>query len=94
MVYQMNVLDRPQHPGEQDGMLKIVDPHNNKKMTFSEIMHLFLNHMVDQGNGQQVPLLEKFINIHSEQNNNNTLNLDMTNAELAGEPEDEDIYTA
>jgi len=47
MVYQMNVLDRPQHPGEQDGMLKIVDPHNNKKMTFSEIMHLFLNHMVD-----------------------------------------------
>ena len=48
-------------------MLKIVDPHNNKKMTFSEIMHLFLNHMVDQGNGHQVPVLEKFINNNSEQ---------------------------
>jgi hypothetical protein len=82
MLYQMNVLDRPQHPAEQDALLKVIDPHNNKRMTFSEVTHLFLSHMVDS-NGQQVPLLEKYININGVEN---TLNLDMTEAELAGHP--------
>ena len=93
MLYSMNVLDRPQHPAEQDNLLKIVDPHNNKKMTFSEVTHMLLNHMVDS-NGNQVPLLEKYININGE--TNNTLNLDMTTAELAGEPyiPEQEIETA
>ena len=43
----------------------MIDPYNNQRMTFSEIVHLLSSHMVpaDEQNPQHtIPLLEKFVN--------------------------------
>lgn len=46
-------------------MLQMIDPYNNQKMTFSEVVHLLSSHMVpvgEQNPQQTIPLLEKFVN--------------------------------
>ena len=50
-------------------MLEIVDPYNNQKMTYSEVVHLLSSHLVakDESNPQQlVPVLEKFVNMDEQ----------------------------
>ena len=50
-------------------MLEIVDPYNNQKMTYSEVVHLLSSHLVakDESNSQQlVPVLEKFVNMDEQ----------------------------
>ena len=45
----------------------MIDPYNNQRMTFSEVVHLLSSHMVpiDENNpSQTIPLLEKFVNIN------------------------------
>jgi Ca2+-binding EF-hand superfamily protein len=63
LVAKMNVIEREE---EVQYLLQLVDPYNNQKMTFSEIVHLLSSHMVPidpEGNPQQtIPLLEKFVN--------------------------------
>ena len=63
LVAKMNVIERED---EVQYLLQLVDPYNNQKMTFSEIVHLLSSHMVPidpEGNPQQtIPLLEKFVN--------------------------------
>jgi hypothetical protein len=46
-----------------DSLLQIVDPHNNKQMTYSEIVQLLSSQMVpiSEAIPKQVPLLEKFV---------------------------------
>lgn len=39
----MNVIEREE---EVMYLLQLVDPYNNQRMTFSEIVHLFSSHMV------------------------------------------------
>lgn len=53
-------------------LLQMVDPYNNQKMTYSEVVHLLSSHMVPAydeedggGNGQMTSVLEKFVNIRS-----------------------------
>ena len=47
-----------------DTLLSIVDPHNNKQMTYSEIVQLLSSQMspISDENPRMVPLLEKFVN--------------------------------
>ena len=50
-------------------LLQMVDPYNNQKMTFSEIVHLLSSHMVPvnlENPQQMIPLLEKFVNLTSD----------------------------
>mmetsp|Transcript_26526 Transcript_26526/g.35480 ORF Transcript_26526/g.35480 Transcript_26526/m.35480 type:complete len:146 (-) Transcript_26526:264-701(-) len=60
----MNVLD---DEGEIEALLAQVDPFNNKKMTYSEVVVALSNHMVPRdsmnpgGPGNQIALIEKFI---------------------------------
>ena len=54
---------------EMQSMLQIVDPYNNQKMTYSEVVHLLSSHLVakDENNPQQlVPVLEKFVNMDEQ----------------------------
>ena len=49
---------------EFDVLLQKVDPFNNQKMTYSEIVHLLSSHLTaksDEDN-EQIPILEKYIN--------------------------------
>jgi hypothetical protein len=58
----MTVVERED---EVQYLLQLVDPYNNQRMTFSEIVHLLSSHMVpvdDQNPNQTIPLLEKFVN--------------------------------
>jgi Ca2+-binding EF-hand superfamily protein len=46
-------------------LLQAVDPFNNQKMTFSEVVHLLSSHMVAakaETPQDKIPLLEKFVN--------------------------------
>lgn len=50
---------------EIEPMLHQIDPYNNQKMTYSEIVSLLSAHMVhrdDDENSQMIPMLEKFVN--------------------------------
>ena len=50
---------------EIDFLLQTVDPHNNNRMTYSEIVTLLSNYFVprdDINENLTMPLLEKFIN--------------------------------
>ena len=58
----MQVIDT-EH--ELDFLLQSVDPHNNNKMTYSEIVTLLSNYLVPRDGlnpNSSMPLLEKFIN--------------------------------
>ena len=56
----MNVVEMH----EIDTLLAKVDPNNNQKMTYSEIVHLLSCHMTrrHETDPEQIPVLEKFIN--------------------------------
>ena len=47
-----------------DTLLNRVDPHNNKQMTYSEVVQLLSSHLtqISEENPRLVPLLEKFVN--------------------------------
>ena len=55
----MDVVDAQ----EIDVLLHKVDPFNNQKMTYSEIVHLLSGHMTNKSvtDQNQIPVLEKFI---------------------------------
>ena len=62
LVQSMQVIETDQ---ELDFLLQSVDPHNNNKMTYSEIVTLLSNYLVPRGElnpNSSMPLLEKFIN--------------------------------
>lgn len=46
LLLQMRVLNK-----EEDliVLLQIVDPYNNQKMTYSEVVHLLSSHMIQSG---------------------------------------------
>ena len=51
LLVQMRVLNK-----EEDliVLLQIVDPYNNQKMTFSEVVHLLSSHMIPAGGDQDL----------------------------------------
>jgi hypothetical protein len=58
----MNVVERED---DIELLLQQIDPFNNQRMTYSEMVHMLSSHMVpmQRDNGQQmVPLIEKFVN--------------------------------
>lgn len=59
----MNILD---DESEIEGLLAKVDPFNNKKMTFSEVVDALSNHMVPRdpsnpGSNGRIALIERYI---------------------------------
>lgn len=62
LLARMQVVERED---EVQLLLQLVDPYNNQKMTFSEVVHLLSSHMVpaeEQNPTVTIPLLEKFVN--------------------------------
>ena len=62
MMVTMNIVTRED---EIEYLLHTIDPHNNQKMTYSEVVHLLSSQMIprDEFNPQiTIPILEKFIN--------------------------------
>lgn len=62
LIESMNIVSSDE---EIEFLLQAIDPNNNQKMTYSEVVHLLSSHMVpaDELNPSvQIPLLEKFIN--------------------------------
>ena len=59
LIETMQVVDSQ----EIDTLLTKVDPFNNQKMTYSEIVHLLSGHMTSKSmtDASQIPILEKFI---------------------------------
>ncbi len=51
LLVQMRVLNK-----EEDliVLLQIVDPYNNQKMTYSEVVHLLSSHMIPAGGDQDL----------------------------------------
>lgn len=43
LIQRMNVIEKEE---EVMYLLQMVDPYNNQKMTFSEVVHLMSSHMV------------------------------------------------
>lgn len=43
-------------------LLHSVDPFNNQRMTYSEVVHLLSSHMVPGETQQMIPVLERFVN--------------------------------
>jgi len=65
----MNLIE---NKDEVDYLLGKIDPFNNNKMTYSEVIQLLSSHMVpsgdDQGDYQQsIPILEKFSHLGEQQ---------------------------
>ena len=63
LIQNMQVITSDQ---ELDYLLQSVDPHNNNRMTYSEIVTLLSNYLVprdDHNENLTIPLLEKFINL-------------------------------
>lgn len=61
LVISMGVLKEQQ---EVEQLLHQIDPFNNQKMTYSEIVALLSAHMVprDSESQQLIPMIEKFVN--------------------------------
>ena len=57
LVLRMRVCDSEK---DIEYFLTVVDPYNNNQITFSEIVHLFSAHMVQDAGGRSIALLEKF----------------------------------
>lgn len=50
---------------QMDTLLNTIDPHNNKQMTYSEVVQLLSTQMTmisDESSSRMVPLLEKYVN--------------------------------
>ena len=62
LVLSMGVL---KDEGEVEYLLHQVDPYNNQKVTYSEVVALLSSHMVprDLESSAQIPMLEKFVNL-------------------------------
>lgn len=58
LLRMMNVFDTDE---EIEKLLTQVDPFNNKKMTYSEVVLVLSSHMVPKEPSGQIALLEKFI---------------------------------
>jgi hypothetical protein len=58
----MNMV--PNLDEQLDMLLNTVDPHNNKQMTYSEVVQLLSTQMthISDDNPRMVPLLEKYVN--------------------------------
>ena len=66
LVHRMLVVQNNSR-GEEEimFMLQMVDPYNNQRMTFSEVVHLLSSHMVplsEDNPNHLIPFLEKFVN--------------------------------
>ena len=82
LIEAMNVVEQ----AEIDVLLQKVDPFNNQKMTYSEIVHLLSSHMADKSEHEpeQIPLLEKFINAGVDPD------LEVLNNDLPGDDNEDD----
>ena len=62
LIHRMNVV--PDLEDQIDLLLNTIDPHNNKQMTYSEVVQLLSTQMIpiSEDNPRMVPLLEKFVN--------------------------------
>lgn len=65
LIDSMGLLE--ESSDEMEKLLHTVDPFNNQKMTYSEIVALLSQHMVpasadSEGDQQMIPMLEKFVN--------------------------------
>ena len=70
LLQMMAILDSEE---EIENLLAQVDPFNNKKMTYSEVVLVLSSHMVPRdplnpNPSQQIALLEKFIQDNTEGN--------------------------
>ena len=68
LLTMMNILDTEE---EVENLLAQVDPFNNKKMTYSEVVLVLSSHMVPRdplnpNPSQMIALLEKFIQENTE----------------------------
>ena len=65
MIISMGIL---KDESELEYLLTQVDPYNNNKMTYSEVVSLLSSHMVpsDANNTSQVPMLEKFVILEND----------------------------
>jgi len=59
LIRQMNIVSTDE---EVELLLHQVDPFNNQRMTYSEIVHLLSSHLVPGKDNSMIPLLEKFAN--------------------------------
>ena len=83
----MNVLDSED---EIENLLAQVDPFNNKKMTYSDVVLVLSSHMVPRdplnpNPSQQIALLEKFIQENTTQTENDVGQLGMVGENMTGE---------
>lgn len=53
--------------GETELLVQMLDPYNNQKMTYSEVVHLLSSHMVrqDDHSEQMTSVLEKYVNVRT-----------------------------
>ena len=62
----MNILSRED---EIEYLLQVVDPFNNQRMTYSDVIHMLSSQMIlaDEMNHKiKIPILEKFINLNQD----------------------------
>jgi hypothetical protein len=61
LMSQMNIVTSDE---ETLLLLHQVDPFNNQRMTYSEVVHLLSSHLVPKSpdSQQMIPILEKFVN--------------------------------
>ena len=70
LISKMGIIHQVE---EVDFLLAQIDPYNNNKMTFSEVVQLLSSHMVpsddpNMGPNQSIPILEKFSLMMDNQN--------------------------
>ena len=79
-MYRMKMISQDD---EINYLLGEVDPFNNNKMTYSEIVQLLSNHMVTNHDDpnmpqQSIPILEKFSLLSQDNSNAQNINLNFT----------------
>lgn len=62
LLFRMQVV--PNLEEQLETLFNIIDPHNNKQMTYSEVVQLLSTQMtpISDENPRMVPLLEKYVN--------------------------------
>lgn len=91
----MNLIE---NKDEVDYLLGKIDPFNNNKMTYSEVIQLLSSHMVpsgdDQGDYQQsIPILEKFSHLGEQQQHDDKADPDNYLASSAAPSHDDGSYS-
>ena len=79
-MYRMKMISQDD---EINYLLGEVDPFNNNKMTYSEIVQLLSNNMVTNHDDpnmpqQSIPILEKFSLLSQDNSNSQNINLNFT----------------